>query len=186
MDTSVDRRTIVALKVDGRVAYARKTIATNPFGGTEPGQVRFGVGQSANTWIGSSITYGMNGTTFGKLLTVSATGGIAAGRVPVIPTANGDWGTTHGIVPIKQISSTKWLVIRQGYKNGVNAIAPAILNPSTGAITTGKAVKYTYMNSYTQRNLLAYSLDASSKNMYFYAATSSTKYSVAKWTLPTS
>ena len=186
MNTSIDSRTIVALKVDGRVAYARKTIATNPFGGTEPAQVRFGVGQSANTWIGSSLSYGMNGATFGKLLTVSAAGGLVAGSVPVIPTANADWGTTHGITPVKQISSTRWLVVRQGFKDGENAVAPAILNPSTGAITTGKAVKYTYMNSYTQRNLLTYSLDASSKNMYFYAATSSTKYSVAKWTLPTS
>lgn len=185
MNPTVESRSVVAVTVGGRVSY-NKTISTNPFGGTEPTQFIFGPGKAANTWLGSSSSFGENGPALGKLFTVSSTGTLKIGRVPVAPAANADWAFTDTIVPVKELSATKWLVVRMGYRQGIQVIAPATLNPSTGVLTTGRATKYTYMDAPTSRNILMFSMDASAKNMYFYAVTSSSKYSVAKWKLPTS
>ena len=188
-NAAVNSRKLTIITAAGKVTS--KTFSASPWGTTsDPTNLFISPNKANNGWIGGSSTFGMGAPVEGKFFTISSTGAVTLKHLPVATPNVVGFSNSPMQFPIKEISATKWLIVRQGWSmNGETFLAPGTLNPVTGVVTTNKAIKYTYQDDWTSRNLLQFTFAgsaASMTKMYFYSATSGTKYSVATWTLPTS
>ena len=186
---SISSRSLLTVTAAG--VTKKSTVTGAPFGTTESIMSRIAPGKTANTWIMFFISGGFTspGSTVTKGYTISATGQIAAkgtislGSVGTSFVAPGGMMTQDALTPIKELPNGTWLAYRTQlrYDQSTYTIALAKYNPTTGAVTTGDALKLASYSQPAGKYINVIGTDSAVGSLRYFVLTAAGKYKVATW-----